>query len=47
MAPRVLGGDYRMAAGGDPRLAALIDETISGEPLDADGERAAQAKGWR
>lgn len=41
------GGDYRMAAGGDPRLAALIDETISGEPLDADGERAALAKGWR
>ena len=40
-------GDYRMAAGGDPRLAALIDDTISGEPLDADGERAALAKGWR
>ncbi len=40
-------GDYRMAAGGDSRLAALIDSTIAGEPLDADGERAAQANGWR
>jgi hypothetical protein len=41
------GGDYRMAAGGDPRLAALIDETIAGEPFDANQEKAAQAKGWR
>ena len=41
------GGDYRMAAGDDPRLAALIDETIAGEPFDASQEKAAQAKGWR
>lgn len=41
------GGEYRMAAGGDPRLAALIDAEMAGEPLDAAGERAAQAKGWR
>lgn len=41
------GGDYRMAAGEDPRLAALIDETIAGEPFDAAQEKAAQAKGWR
>ena len=39
--------DYRMAAGSDPRLAALIDKIIAGEPLDAAGERAAQANGWR
>ncbi|HEU0310035.1 MAG TPA: anti-sigma factor [Sphingomicrobium sp.] len=40
-------GDYRMAAGMDPRLAALIDETIAGDPFDADKEKAALAKGWR
>jgi hypothetical protein len=40
-------GDYRMAAGDDPRLAALIDETIDGEPFDAAQERAALDKGWR
>ena len=34
-------GDYRMAAGPDPRLAELIDATIAGEPLDAVGERKA------
>ena len=36
-----------MAAGGDPRLAALVDENIAGEPLDAAGEQAAQRGGWR
>jgi len=41
------GGDYRMAAGSDPRLAKLIDETRVGEPLDAEEERAAQRRGWR
>ena len=40
-------GSYRMAAGEDPRLAALIDDTISGEPFDATQERAARASGWR
>lgn len=40
-------GDYRMAAGEDPRLAALIDETIRGEPFDAAQEKAALAAGWR
>jgi len=34
-------GDYRMAAGPDPRLAELIDATIAGDPLDAAGERKA------
>ena len=41
------GGDYRAASGGNPRLGALVDETIAGDPLDAAGERAAQAGGWR
>ncbi len=40
-------GDYRMAAGSDPRLATLIDSVIAGEPLDATEERAAMANGWR
>lgn len=40
-------GDYRMAAGEDPRLAALIDANIAGEPLDAAGEKAAKDAGWR
>ena len=40
-------GDYRMAAGADPRLAMLIDETISGEPFDAVQEKAAFEAGWR
>ncbi len=40
-------GDYRMAAGVDPNLAALIDSTMTGEPLDAAQERAARQRGWR
>lgn len=40
-------GDYRMAAGEDPRLAALIDETIAGEPFDAATEKSARDSGWR
>ena len=39
--------DYRMASGEDPRLAALIDERIAGEPFDAAAEKAALEKGWR
>jgi hypothetical protein len=41
------GGDYRMAAGADPRLAALVEGTIRGEPLDAAAEAAAMKSGWR
>jgi hypothetical protein len=41
------GGDYRMAAGDSPQLAALIEQTIAGEPFDAQAERAARDKGWR
>lgn len=39
--------DYRMAAGPDPRLAALIDETIAGDPLEAAAEARARSAGWR
>ena len=34
-------GEFRMAAGPDPRLAELVDSTIAGEPLDAAAERKA------
>lgn len=40
-------GPYRMAAGDDPRLSAMIDETISGEPFGAAQEKAALERGWR
>lgn len=46
-APEGQSSDYRMAAGMDPNLAALVDSTIAGEPLDAAAERAAKVKGWR
>ena len=46
-APEGQQGDYRMAAGEDPRLAALIDEHIAGEPFDAAAERAARDGNWR
>lgn len=46
-APEGQAGSYRMAAGMDPNLAALVDSTIAGEPLDAAAERAARDKGWR
>ena len=40
-------GDYRMAAGNDPRLASLVGETIVGEPFDAAQEKSARDAGWR
>jgi len=39
--------EYRMAAGQDPRLSQLIDQTIAGEPFTAAQERDARRKGWR
>ena len=39
-------GNYRMA-GGDSALMASVDAMIAGEPMDADQERAAKARGWR
>ena len=41
------GGAYRMAAGSDPRVTALIDGMIVGEPLDAAGEASAMQSGWK
>jgi hypothetical protein len=38
---------YRMAAGGDPRLATLVDGMIVGDPLDPAGEAAARRSGWK
>ena len=46
-AERGHGGNYRMAAGDDPRLAQLIDARISGEPFDAAAEKAVRDRGWR
>lgn len=46
-APPAAGGDYRMAAAGDPRLAELIDSRIAGDPFDAAAEKAARDGGWR
>jgi hypothetical protein len=46
-APEGQGNDYRMAAGMDPNLAALVDSTMAGEPFDAAAEKAAREKGWR
>jgi len=46
-APEGSTGDYRMAAGEDPQLGALVDSTIAGEPFDAQAEAQAKAKGWK
>jgi hypothetical protein len=45
--PEGQSGEYRMAEGTHPSLAALIDSTIADEPLDAAGEKAAKDSGWR
>ena len=46
-APEGQRNAYRMAAGMDPNLAALVDSTLAGEPFDAPQEKAARDKGWR
>ena len=46
-APEGQGSSYRMAAGMDPNLAALVDSTMAGEPFDAAGEKAAKDRGWK
>lgn len=46
-APEGQGGSYRMAAGMDPNLAALVGSTMSGTPLDAVQEKAARNDGWK
>jgi hypothetical protein len=46
-APEGQRGDYRMAVGADPNLAALIDSTIAGDAFDAEQEKTARERGWR
>ena len=46
-APEGQARDYRMAAGMNPNLAALVDSTMAGEPFDAAHERQAQTRGWK
>lgn len=46
-APEGQGGGYRMAAGMDPNLAALVDANMAGEPLDAAREKRARDRGWK
>ena len=40
-------GDYRMAAGTDPALGALVDSRIGGEPLDPAAEARLVQQQWR
>lgn len=46
-APEGQASDYRMVAGLDPNLAAIVDSTIAGEPFDAAQEKTARNNGWR
>jgi hypothetical protein len=46
-APEGQGGTYRMAAGMDPNLVALVDSTMTGEPFDAAQEKTAREHRWR
>lgn len=41
------GGDYRMAAGPDPALGAMIDSRIDGDPLDGESEARLAQHGWK
>jgi hypothetical protein len=46
-APEGQDSSYRMAAGMDPNLGALVGSTMAGEPLDAAAEKEAKARGWK
>lgn len=46
-APEGQSDAYRMAAGMDPNLAALVDSTISGDPFGPAEEKKAQQQGWK
>lgn len=46
-APEGQQGDYRMATGMNPGLAALLDSTMAGEPMNAAEEAAAAKRGWK
>lgn len=41
------GGDYAQAGSSDAELMAAAQDMMAGEALDAAGERAARARGWR
>jgi hypothetical protein len=41
------GSDYRMAAGQDPRLMDLVEESMAGDPLGPAEEQALVAGNWR
>ena len=41
------GGAYAQAGSADPDLMAAAQDMMAGEPLDAAGEQAARANGWR
>jgi hypothetical protein len=45
-APEGQNGNYRMAAGMDPNLAALVDSAMAGDAFDAAAEKAAKDRGW-
>ena len=45
-APAASHGTYRQAASGDADILAAAQEMMAGEPLDAAGEKQAQASGW-
>lgn len=40
-------GEFRMASGPDPQIAAMVEESIAGQPFDAVAEQAAMERGWR
>jgi len=46
-APEGQGDAYRMAAGMDSNLAALVDSSIAGDPFDPAQEKAARRQGWK
>jgi hypothetical protein len=46
-APEGQDSDYRMAAGGDPRLMDMVDQSIAGEPFDAAQEKVALRRHWQ
>ena len=46
-APEGQEGAYRMAAGMDPNLAALVETRMAGEPFDQAQEKAAKERGWK
>jgi hypothetical protein len=46
-APPGQSSDYRMAAGMNPGLAALVDSTMAGEPFDAAQEQTERQRQWK